>query len=261
MSTAAHQMNEILHRHFDQVWVLTVQRFTDRQLEVRERLAGIDFSFFYGTDKQELTEQLIPQLYRYDKHQSLSVRRHFPPLNTGEIACSLSHRQMYQAILDQGWQRVLIFEDDVVPDFTRVDILEKALDELPADWDLVYLGYLKNERATPGRRLKNFWYRLQALFGFCNVPASYLRYWLPRPYSRHLLKAGFHDCTHAYAISRRGAEKLLAEQSPVIHRADNALSAGVLKNELQAYITRPSLFHQQIFSDKGHVSQIRQPKK
>jgi glycosyl transferase family 25 len=260
MTTAAPHMNEILHRHFDQVLVLTVERFTDRQQEVTERLAGIDFSFFYGTDKLELTEAVIPQLYHYDKRHSLSVRQYFPPLNTGEIACSLSHRRIYENILEKGWQHVLIFEDDVVPDFAQVETLEKALNELPSDWDLVYLGYLKNETASPGRRIKNAWYRLQALLGFCNVPASYLHYWLPRPFSRHLLKAGFHDCTHAYAISRRGAEKLLAEQRPVIHRADNALSALVLKNELNAFITRPSLFHQQIFSDKGHRSHIRSQK-
>lgn len=258
--TAAQQMNEVLHRHFDQVLVLTVRRFTDRQQEVQERLAGIDFSFFFGTDKQELTDEKIGELYRYDKRNSLAIRQQFPPLNTGEIACSLSHRQLYETILEKGWQHTLVFEDDVVPDFKQLAALEKALSELPADWDLVYLGYLKNETASLSRRLKIAWYRLQALFGFCNVPASYLRHWLPRPYRAHLLKAGFHDCTHAYAVSRRGAEKLLAEQRPVIHRADNALSALVLKNELNAFITRPSLFHQQIFSDKGHVSHVRQQK-
>src|SRR5690348_9577784 len=110
------QISQILNQYFDKVFVLTVPRFKERHEKVRERLAGIDFEFFYGFDKNDLTEEKISQLYRYDKKNSLAINQKFKPLNAGEIACSLSHRNIYKEIVDNQWEHVLIFEDDVVPD-------------------------------------------------------------------------------------------------------------------------------------------------
>lgn len=252
--------NQLLHQYFDKVLVMTVPRFTERHQRVKERMKGIDFEFFYGVDKNDLTPAFISENYHYDKKNSLAVRQYFQPLNTGEIACSLSHRKIYEAMQANGWQRVLIFEDDVVPDPEKLDLLEACLNELPPDWELFYLGYLKNERATTKKKIDRAWYRIMAALGMNHLPGSYFRHWLPKPYSPALRRSGFHDCTHAYAVSLEGARKLAALQTPVIHRADNLLSAAVLKGGINAFISRECLFNQEIFSDKDDRSYIRQPK-
>jgi len=80
---------------------------------------------------------------------------------------------------------------------------------------------------------------------------------LPKKFSPTLMKAGFHDCTHAYAVSLEGAKKLLKTQTPVIYRADNLLSALVLKGSLRAFISRSLLFNQEISFDITSKSYIR----
>jgi len=250
-------INDLLQQYFDKVLVLTVPRFKERHEKVKERLAGISFEFFYGTDKNDLDADAIGHNYVYDKSTSLAVRQQFKELNTGEIACSLSHRNIYQAMIDNNWERVLIFEDDVVPDFNNLPLLFDAIKELPPGWELFYLGYLKNEKITFGAQLKQNWYKIMAVLGLSRMPLGMIKNRLPKKYSSSLLKAGFHDCTHAYAVSLEGAKKLVPAQTPVKYRADNLLTALVLKGELNAFISREYLFNQEIFTDKTDQSYIR----
>jgi glycosyl transferase, family 25 len=261
MPDSASVTNILLHQYFDKVLVMTVPRFKERHERVKERLTGIDFEFFFGADKNTLDENTIQRIYHYKPENTLAVRQVFPPLNTGEIACSLSHRMIYKAMLDNNWQRVLIFEDDVVPDYSALPGLAECLKELPADWELFYLGYLKNEKATFGKKLKMLWYKIMAIFGMSRMPVSMISNILPKPYSGSLMKAGFHDCTHAYAISLEGAKKLLEAQTPVQYRADNLLSALVLKRKLNAFISQSNLFNQEIFSDITNKSYVRKDPK
>jgi len=251
-------INDLFHQYFDKVLVLTVPRFKERQEKVMQRLDGISFDFFYGVDKNDLTEEYVRNNYHYDKKNSLAVRQYYPPLNNGEIACALSHRNIYQAMIDNNWKHVLIFEDDVVPDDKNISLLPATLKELPADWELFYLGYLKNENLSFGRRLKQLWYKTMAIFSFSNMPIRMLKNRLPRHFSPYLFKAGFHDCTHAYAISLSAAKKLVKEQTPVIQRADNLLSALVLKEELNAYASQSFLFNQEVFTNITDQSHIRE---
>lgn len=255
------EINSVLQQYFDKVLVLTVPRFKDRQEKVKERLKGIDFEFFYGTDKNDLDGSFINDNYVYDKKHTLEIRKYYSPLNTGEIACSLSHRNIYQAIIDNDWNRVLVFEDDVVPDFDNLPLIMDALKELPKDWELFYLGYLKNERITIGKRLKQFWYRIMGKFGLSHIPVSMIKKSLPQKFSPLLMKAGFHDCTHAYAINATGAKKMIIAQTPVRYRADNLLTALILKGELNAFISKAYFFNQEIFTNQSDKSYVRSIKK
>lgn len=257
MTGSLKEINDLLNRYFDKVLVMTVPRFKERQEKVKERLNGISFEFFYGVDKNDLTEAFIQDNYVYDKKNSLAITQQIKPLNKGEIACSLSHRSIYSAMMENNWQRVLVFEDDVVPDPELLPLLIDCLSELPADWELFYLGYLKNEKPGFGNRLKQSWYKIQSRLGLTRMPYSMVKNRLPKPFSPSLMKAGFHDCTHAYAVSLEGAKKLLKTQTPVIYRADNLLSALILKNSLKAFISRSCLFNQEIAFDINSKSYIR----
>jgi glycosyl transferase family 25 len=252
------KIDTLLKDSFDKVLVITVPRFINRQEKVKKRLEGISFDFFYGSDKNGLTDDFIRQQYHYDKKNTLAPGYYFKPLNTGEIACSLSHRMVYQAMIDNNWQKILILEDDVVPDYEQLGSLAACLKELPPDWELLYLGYLKNEKITTGKRMQQFWYTVVAIAGFSKIPLKMVRNQLPRHFSPHLWRAGLHDCTHAYAISLSAAKKLLTAQTPVTYRADNLLTAGVLKGEIKAFASKVFLFNQEVFTDKTHQSYIRE---
>jgi len=251
-------INDQLHNYFDKILVVTVPRFKERHEKVRERLKGISFDFFNGADKNELSESFIEENYHYDKKNSLAVRQYYPPLNSGEIACALSHRMVYEAMIANNWQHVLVFEDDVVPDEKNISLLPETLRELPADWDLFYLGYWKNDTVSLGKRLKQGWYQMMASFGLSNMSRKMLANRLPKDFSEHLYKAGFHDCTHAYAVSLNAAKKLLQAQTPVIQRADNLLSLLILKGEIKAFASKKFLFNQEVFHNLSERSHIRE---
>lgn len=243
--------------YFDKILVVSVPRFTERHERLKQNLHGLPFEFFWGADKLQLDINTAKNDGTYNEETAKKLQRQGKPLNLGEIACSLSHRNLYAAMIEHGWQKVLVLEDDVLPLINNMDTLPAALEELPAGWELVYLGYLKHETVTTGLKLKQFFYRFLSAIRLMAWTTTMVRNLLPKPFSAHLKKAGFHDCTHAYAITLEAARKLLAAQTPVVYRADDLLSATIMQGSLQAYVTEPKFFDQEIFHNAAIASEIK----
>ena len=247
-----------LQQYFDQVLIVTVPRFLERQERVTQRLKGLDFKFFQGADKLNLDTSRAKRTNVYDEKVAQQLQRQGKPLNPGEIACSLSHRMVYEKMISEGWKRILILEDDVLPVYSILSFLPGALQELPDDWELVYLGFLKHEKVTLGLKLKQFFYKIGSGLGLMKWDIKMVGNLLPKSYSRYLKTAGFHDCTHAYAITLEAAGKLLAAQTPVVYRADDLLSSMIMKGKLKAFVTDPKFFDQEIFHDGSAGSEIKE---
>ena len=249
---------DYLHQYFDKIFIVSVPRFADRHQRVQERLQGLDVDFFWGADKLELDFDKAKHDGTYDEAQTKKQQRQGKPLSAGELACSLSHKMLYEAMVANGWKKILILEDDVWPLYNNLTLLPETLNELPADWELVYLGYLKHEQVTTRLKLKQFLYKLVSRLGLMKWNYTMMNNLLPRPYSAHLKKAGFHDCTHAYAITLDGAKKLLKAQTPVIYRADDLLSHTILKGNFNAFVTEPKFFDQEDFHVQEMVSRVKE---
>ncbi len=246
-----------LQNYFDKIFIVSIPRFTERHTKVQEHLQGLPFDFFWGADKQQLNIDKAKQEGIYDEARTKQLQRQGKSLNLGELACSLSHRMVYEEMIKHNWQRVLILEDDVLPLYDHLAELPAALQQLPADWELVYLGYLKNEEVNFSSKAKQFLYKIKAALGLMKWTYTMVSNLLPRGYSGHLKKAGFHDCTHAYAVTLSAAKKLLAAQTPVVYRADDLLSHTILKGELNAFVTVPKFFDQEVFHNSNSTSEIR----
>lgn len=219
---------------------------------------GVSFEFFWGADKNDLNIATAISSNIYDEKTAIALQRHQKPLSIGELACSLSHRNIYEAIIANGWEKVLVLEDDVWPVFEQMEKLPAALKELPVEWDLVYLGYLLHETATPALKRKQQFYKFISKLGLMKWSPQMVSNLLPKPYSHHLKKAGFHNCTHAYAVTLEGAKKLLAAQTPIVYRADDLLSYSNLKGALTAFVTEPKFFDQEEFHLTAHKSKIKE---
>lgn len=246
-----------MHRYFDKILVVSVPRFTDRHVRVKQHLTGLPFEFFWGADKLNLDYDTAKTDGTYDEQMAKKLQRQGKTLNLGEIACSLSHRNLYTAIIENNWQKILILEDDVLPIDENLKALPAALEELPENWELVYLGYLKHEKVTVALKAKQFFYKIISAFGLMAWTYKMVTNLLPKPYSTHLKKAGFHDCTHAYALTLEGAKKLQAAQTPVVYRADDLLSATIMKGELNAFVTESKFFDQEIFHNAAIFSEVK----
>lgn len=224
---------------------------------MQQELRGLPFEFFWGTDKLNLNEDLIKTDGTYDEKRAKKLQRQGKTLNLGEVACSLSHRMVYEEMIKHNWKKVLILEDDVLPIVENLDELPAALNELPDNWELVYLGYLKHEQLTATLKTKQFFYKIISTLGLMAWSYKMVSNFLPKAYSAHLKKAGFHDCTHAYAVTLEAAKKLVAAQTPVVYRADDLLSAIIMKGELHAFITDPKFFDQEIFHNAAIASEVK----
>jgi len=248
---------EFLQNYFDKILVVSVPRFTARHESIKKNLEGLSFEFFWGADKLQLNYDEARTDGTYDEQQAIKLQRQGKALNLGEIACSLSHRNLYAAMISNGWKKVLILEDDVLPLIENMQALPAALQELPENWELVYLGYLKHEKVTAALKIKQFFYKIKSGLGLMTWTYKMVSNLLPRPYSTHLRKAGFHDCTHAYAVTTEAAKKLLERQTPVVYRADDLLSATIMKGELNAFVTDPKFFDQEIFHNASIASEVK----
>jgi glycosyl transferase family 25 len=229
---------------FDKILVLTLDRATDRHEHVRRALDGLDFEFFSGVDKMTLDPERVVVEGVYEPRRARKLHRHGYEMRLGEIACAMSHLAIYRRILEAGWQRVLVFEDDVEPIPERFPLVPDVLSQLPPAWDLLYLGYDRYEEVTPRHRRKQAAYRVLSALRLIKWTPREVSNLLPRRYARNVQRAGWHDCTHAYAITPAGARKMLAAQRPIALAADLALTRAVLRGDLAAYAAVPVLFDQ-----------------
>jgi glycosyl transferase family 25 len=235
---------EVLNRFFDHIVVITLARAVERQQRVRERLAGLRYELFLGTDKDDLDVAALERAGIYSEALARRATRHRRGLRPGEIGCSLSHRAVYQRMLSEGWRSALILEDDVVPDREALRQVGDALAQLPPGWELLYLGYQSGERTRPWDRVKQSTYLLLSALRLITWTPREVLGLHPRPFSRNLRRAGKHHCTHAYALSAAGARKLVAAQTPVAYSADQLLLKACIGRRLEAFVAEPKFFEQ-----------------
>lgn len=233
---------EVLRGYFDRRFVLTLARAKPRQARMRERLAGLGVEFLEGFDAKVFSVEDLVRAGAYDPARARAVDRRGRTLRPGELGAALSHRRVYEDTVREGWGRVLVFEDDVVPRREALAAVEAALSELPDGWDVVYLGFGNYRTVTTVDRLKRAAYvPLAALRLMKWTPSQVLRMH-PRPFSPHLEVAGLHHGVYAYGVSAAGARKLLEAQTPVAYNADQLLAQLVLQGRLRAFVTKPRFF-------------------
>jgi glycosyl transferase family 25 len=248
---------DLLNRTFERIFVLTIRRASGRHAKLRERLQGLDYELFYGFDGAELDLAALERAGTYSEARARKVHRHGRTMQLGQVGCAMTHRAIYEKVVENGWERVLIFEDDAFPRVEAMGELEAALRELPSTWEFLYLGYEHGEVTRAWDRVKQAWYLLLAALRLIKWTPRQVLGLFPAPYSAHLRRAGKHHCTHAYAVSQSGARKLLAEQTPVAYLADQLPLKLCIGGEIEAYLTDPKFFDQDSFLGKTETFTTR----
>lgn len=246
MSHANQQFYQSLNDYFDAIYVITIQRAVDRRAKLMPLLEGLNYQFFYGMDKQllEADAALLAQLYSEEKAKGF--HRYNKPMIIGHVACSLSHRMVYEDMIQRNIQRALIFEDDVIPQFDTLPLIPAILAELPANWDTVYFGYDKNGVSSNSTTIKQYFYHALHALGMLKWNHTMVKHLFAKPFSKHLRKAGYHDLLHAYGMSLNAAKVMVELQTPIAFNADPAVAWAVSNGMLNAYITEPQIFMQEV---------------
>lgn len=248
------EASKAINEYFDKVYVLTLKRASDRHQFIEKSLIGLDYEFVYGVDKKEhpdvfLLSQYDDELTRKNKLKNSSIR-------LSEIAISLSHRKVYQKIIDDNVQRALVFEDDAFFIEKKAFTVKQILGELPSDWDCVYFGYLGNEHEKFKDKINKEIYLLLRSLGLYKFNKKQIINRFPRPYSKHLMHAGRHDCIHALGVSNKAAKILVENQTPIQYGPDPLIASLSGKELIKSFITVPKVFDQLSFGS-GVESEIK----
>jgi glycosyl transferase family 25 len=233
-----------LNSFFDKIYILTLPRLQDRIEAFTRELDGLNYEIFYGIDKEQVTLDALKQQGIYSTAAYTDFYKRQPDMATGMLCCSLGHVKIYESIIANQYERVLILEDDAFPLPENLPLFSQMMKELPANWEVFYLGYENNEVFGWKQTVKRMYYLTFPFHTSLRLSRTIFANYYPKPLSTHVARAGFHDCTHAYAVTLEGARKLLKLQTPVVYNADNLLSYAITTEQIKGYIGRPKLFKQ-----------------
>lgn len=235
----------VLNSFFDNIYVITLQRARDRHAHIRNELAGLHYEFFFGKDKQTFSIEELKEKGIYNEALSRQHHRYGKPMQGGQIGCAWSHAEVYKDVVEKGYKKVLILEDDIVIDKKRASMFSQIVSALPANWELLYLGFDEREKAPKGVWLKKIFYHVLSALGTLPFSHKTINHLYPKKISNHIYRAGYHDCTHAYALTASAAKKLLKLQQPISFIADNLLAYAATNTLVNAYIILPKIIYQQ----------------
>jgi glycosyl transferase family 25 len=116
-------------------------------------------------------------------------RSHYEIDAAGAVGCSLSHFKAWQKLVDSGAPAMIIFEDDIEIPADFRERLSNVMATLPPEWDMVTFHMMQFRNGLNA----------------CKPVGDGTDWWSCRS------QMG----AHAYMLSRRGAEKLLARAYPI----------------------------------------------
>jgi len=214
---------------FSEIFVINLDRDSDKLHKVQQEFTkqNLHFTRFPAVDGRKYLQETPDEI----KNQEIEYmcQKFCTP---SSIGCFLSHRRIWEKIVKDKIPITLICEDDVFfsKHFKDFDLIWQ---EVPMDWDMVYLGCL----------------------GACNPNQNYsvlswLFSWMGNnpDRGRKITERIFvPDCpsgTHAYALSYEGACKLLDIIKKVTFHVDVTISRRA-KN-MNIYAIYPDLIYQKI---------------
>jgi glycosyl transferase family 25 len=196
------------HRPFP-IWVLNLERSKDRRKYMEKQLKKLNWQFevIPAVDGKCLgSEELI---YYSAQQATKTVKRELSPV---EIGCALSHAKLWERIVAENIDAVLIFEDDVKIKKELMDVLEMR-HKFPEDWE--FINFRTDVKKIP--------------LG----PPVYTKY-------RVCHFQSYANRTCAYFINIKGAKKLCDHVYPVRWAADGLTGRTYISN-LISYGIYPDL--------------------
>lgn len=235
-------------RFINKIFVLTIERNTERHPHVNAVLEGVDFQFWYGLDapaffkgKKHVAE--IDDVFFIDNNVD---KAHVSYLSIGQFGAYFSIRKMINHIAEKAYEATVIFEDDIQPLQKKWKLIcEKAFTQLPDDWDILFLGYdydgpiykLYYKRHLRVALTAYYWLK-KKINGWERIN----RY--PKRFTRNLDISGFSMGGHAFCISKKGAALLSSHLNPMKDSGDVLLSQLIRENKIKAFSVYPCLFSQ-----------------
>lgn len=245
---------ESLNDFFDQIYLITLKRSKDRHPIIRKTLEGLDYKTFWAVDGRELDLDKLaedgvihPPLTKILKKRAGQVPRNLSP---SMIGCALSHTSVWKDMIENNYQKILVFEDDIDIDIAAADHLNDAFSELPEDWEFLFLGHFgANSDPTPLLRIQKnilsfFAKRIQRFERLRSLDPEVIRCWFARPYSENLDISGYHYGSHAYGLTMDGSKKILKYTNPIVQQQDDCVAELCSYQWIKSFNLKKRIFYQ-----------------
>lgn len=148
----------------------------------------------------------------------------------GIKGCGISHIKIYENIIKNKYKNTLILEDDVYFTDNFHNILNEALNELPEDYDILYLGSFGLSNIKTYYDYNNI-FKIFSLFKKKNNK-EYKTIYIPE----------YALGTYGYIVSNKGCEKLLNIIKKLNYHIDFTIAYN--NNKLNIYGTKEKIVHQ-----------------
>jgi glycosyl transferase family 25 len=198
-----------MNNFFDKIYIINLEKDSDR-LEYMKKQC----------DKYNINFQ------RSIAVNGKNIQKTVKKLRKNQLGCAMSHLNIYKEIVQLNLDKVLILEDDVT--LTQWIIkLPSIMEDVPNDWDVVWVG---NSRRKWPRNTCSL---------VSDPPYNFDKMEKITP---HIYKfnCGYNNnCpmgTYAYAVSNKGAKKILAN-----YNFDVPIDYLVNYKELNKYLLTPSI--------------------
>jgi len=163
---------------------------------------SLDCNFIDAVYGKTLSEEEIGKHYAKDMATKYSDRG----MSLGEIGCLLSHKYIYQKMIDEEIEQALILEDDIEFSDDIKNVFD-SMDLFPKNWEVLLLGH-HSHTARDDETKASIWWKQ-------HISTEYK---LIRPSEKG-------KGTYGYLINNRGAKKLLGTldqyYKPIDHYTGN----------------------------------------
>ena len=183
------------------IYLINLDRSPERLAFMRQQLAGLDFIRFPAVDGSSMRD---------------GIESH---LSDGEIGCLLSHRGVWQKLIESGKPFACVLEDDAELSADAANFIGSE-DWLPRDFDLV---------------------KIDTFFRKCIVTDDGERSYSGR---RLLRLRSMHLCTAAYIISRSCAIEMLERTKLLLNPVDRVIFGDEAAKDFRVFQVSPAAVRQ-----------------
>ncbi|RUS32355.1 hypothetical protein BC938DRAFT_475633 [Jimgerdemannia flammicorona] len=186
---------------FGRIYVINIASRTDRRqvMTAIAKYLNLDFSFISAT----LTNDPVVRTL----HNRTGLKRVV-------LACYRSHMSVYEDVVAKNLTSALVLEDDIDVEADLTSRVAALLPYLPVSWEMLYLGNCNpgNPQESDGE---------------------------PLPGNPILRKSKLPYCTHSYAVSAKGAVKLLGLLAEPTIAVDVQIARNIRDGKIEAFSVVP----------------------
>ena len=202
-------------KHIDEIYICHYTKLTDRKVILEDKIKelGLSVKWVELHDKEDLDMNKV--LLNHPNYNSrLRIQGHQNRfLRQSEISLIFKHNYIWEQMVENDIENVLVLEDDVVFADDFIEKFNEYITELPTDYDLLWVGTC------------------------CGIHATVTS-------ESHIYEGSGSRCTHAYMINKKCATKMLEHHKINNSPTDFMFNEAIRKYGLRNYWLEPSLIDQ-----------------